>query len=263
MRSFAVLVLAAALLVPRTGFSQASGPPADSRVVAQQAKAAFDAGDFPTAARLLEQAYRLKPWPVYLYNLGRTYQQAGNSEQAVAAYERYLEAEPRSADAGAVRESIRQLKERLERDRQLEDAAQAARERFERESTERKHAQEQMELARLEALKASTRGRRKASPLPWVTVGVGLGGVAAGAVFGALATSAHGAAVSDASVTQSQLDQSSARRLALIANTLFVVGGAVAVVGTVWGIFDLRVALSPAGPRGAVLPGSLVLGGRF
>jgi hypothetical protein len=87
--------------------------------------------------------------------------------------------------------------------------------------------------------------------------------VAAGTVFGALATSAHGAAVSDASVTQSQLDQSSARRLALIANTLFVVGGAVAVIGTVWGIFDLRVALSPAAPRGAALPGSLVLGGRF
>jgi tetratricopeptide (TPR) repeat protein len=245
-------------------YAQATAPQGEARALAQQAKAAFDAGDFTTASKLLERAYGLKPWPVFLYNLGRTYQQAGSNLQAVSAYERYLSADPRSPDAGAVKESIRQLKEQIERDQTLAQAAQAANLRVARETEERQRAVVAMEQAQAEAREAAA--RHKASPWPWVVAGAGLGAIAAGSAFGALTSSAHGQAVADSSATQAASDQSSAATYALVANVLFIAGASVAAAGTVWGIFDLRVALaSPQSPgaHGRSLPTALVLGGTF
>jgi tetratricopeptide (TPR) repeat protein len=227
----------------------------DSRELSQRAKAAFDAGDFMTAAKLLEEAYASKPWPVLLYNLGRAYQQAGSKARAVEAYQRYLEREPSSPDAGAVRESIRQLQEQIDRDRDLEAQARAAKERA-------AHDAEEANRARAAAREANERAKHRPSPGPWITVGVGLGGVAAGLVFGALAVSAHSAAVADPAAPQAVSDQSSAQTDATVANVLFIAGGTIAVVGVVWGIFDLRLAFARRVQVG-VRPNGLSLGLAF
>jgi tetratricopeptide (TPR) repeat protein len=261
-RYFVLVLLCVALLVTGTAHAQSSPVEGDSRALAQQAKAAFDAGDFPRAAKLLEEAYAAKPWPVYLYNLGRTYQQAGNKPEAVHAYERYLTAEPHSPDAGAVRESVRQLKDEIYRDSLLEQQARADKERAAREALDAQRSKEAMERAQQEASDAAERARHKPSAWPWIVAGVGVSGVAAGVVLGVLSSSAHGAAVSDPTVTQTQSDQSTAQTYATAANVLFVSGAVVGVVGTVWGVFDLRLAFATRA-RVSFLPGSVVFGGAF
>jgi tetratricopeptide (TPR) repeat protein len=261
VKFFAALLLAF-LFMAAPARGQSAGPKVDSRALAQQAKLAFDAGDFVKAAKLLEEAYRIKPWSVYLYNLGRTYQQAGNKAQAVSAYERYLTAEPRSPDAGAVRESIRQLKDEIERDDELQHRATAAQDRAAEEALAATRAREAMERAEHDARGAEERARHRASPWPWIVSGVGLSGVAAGAVFGGLSASAHGRAVSDASASQAEADQSSAQTFAVTANVLLIAGAVVGVVGTVWGVFDLRVALASS-LHAHALPGSFVVAGSF
>ncbi|HEY1960658.1 MAG TPA: tetratricopeptide repeat protein [Polyangiaceae bacterium] len=209
----------------------------DPHALTQRAKVAFDSGDFGTAASLLERAYALKPWPVLLYNLGRAYQQAGRRAQAVDAYERYLRSEPTSADAGAVRESIRQLNDQIARDRELESQTAAARDRLAREAEDARRAREA-------AREANERARHKASAWPWIVTGTGVGAVAAGSVLGALALSTHASAVAEPSASKAESQQGTAQSFALAANVLFVAGSAIAVAGLVWGIVDVRLSLS-------------------
>ena len=44
-----------------------------ARVAAAAGKTAFDTGDFPTAIARYQQAWRLKPAPSLLFNLGQSY----------------------------------------------------------------------------------------------------------------------------------------------------------------------------------------------
>jgi tetratricopeptide (TPR) repeat protein len=251
-----IAALGFAFVVSLSSLAIAQGPArGDPHALSQAAKAAFDAGDFETAAKLLELAYANKPWPVLLYNLGRAYQQAGNKPKAVLAYERYLAAQPSSSDAGAVRESIRQLKEQIEREQTLERQA-------EQEVLERKRAVLDAAREKRAAEEAIELARHKPSAWPWVVTGVGLGAVGAGFVFGSLASSTHAAAVSDPSVTLSESDQSTAKTYALIANVAFVAGGAAAAVGAVWGVFDLRLAITRHAAA-AFVPGGVRVEGTF
>ena len=238
------LVLVFCALLALTSVAHAQTHPSEGHTLSEQAKSAFDRGDFVEAARLLEEAYRVKPWPVLLYNLARAYQQAGNKARAVDAYERYLAAEPTATDAGAVRESIRQLNEQIARDRELEQQATAAKESATAEADAKRRALEDAERARRAADEATERERHKPSALPWVTTAIGVGGIAVGFVFGGLANSAHASAVSDASVSTAQSDQASAQSFALAANVLFVAGGTITLIGVIWGVVDLRLSLS-------------------
>jgi tetratricopeptide (TPR) repeat protein len=254
-----LFLVCAALLTTVSAHAQTTPQSVDARALAQEAKTAFDAGDFATAARLLDQAYQAKPWPVFLYNLGRTHQQAGNKLEAVRAYERYLAAEPSSPDAGLVRESIRQLREQIDHDRALEQQALSAKQRAAQGALEAQLSKEAMERAQRDA---TERARHRPSAWPWVVTGAGVGGVTAGVVLGLLSRSAHGSAVSDVSAAQAQSDQSHAQSLAVAANVLFVAGAAVGVAGAVWGVFDLRLALGHDA-HVSLLPGALVARGAF
>jgi hypothetical protein len=88
--------------------------------------------------------------------------------------------------------------------------------------------------------------------------------VAAGVVFGALAASAHSAAVNDTAAVQAISDQSTAQTFAVVANVMFIAGGTLALVGVIWGIFDVRVALTHSASVHATLsPTGLALQGSF
>lgn len=68
-----------------------------SRQVSQlfaEGSAAFSRGDFPTAARAFEQAYRLQPTAEMAFNLARVYDRMGEVEGAIRHYEIVLRSQP-------------------------------------------------------------------------------------------------------------------------------------------------------------------------
>ena len=65
----------------------------DVAAIVTEASAAFDAGDFDGAIAAFERAYATKPDPRFLYNIGRIHEEAGQLDQAVVYYRRFV-AEP-------------------------------------------------------------------------------------------------------------------------------------------------------------------------
>jgi tetratricopeptide (TPR) repeat protein len=82
----------------------------------EAAQAAFDrgevayrAGNFKEAASAFEEAYKEKPMPDFLYNIGAAYQMAGDTKNAVKNYQLYLNNHPDAKDADKVRNAINKL----------------------------------------------------------------------------------------------------------------------------------------------------------
>jgi tetratricopeptide (TPR) repeat protein len=218
-----------------------------------QAKAAFDSGAFLEAAELLKQAHALKPSPALLYNLGRAYQQAGDRLKAIDAYEAYLAAQAHSADEGAVRNTVQQLRDELRHEEELRQRADAERARAEDEAAKKRGAELAADAARRASVVAERRARRTRS-LPWIIAGVGGAGLILGGVFGGLTLSRHSAAVSDPDASAAQSEQNQAKTFATVANVAFVTGGVLAAAGVVWGIVDVRAAARSGRVRASVGP---------
>jgi tetratricopeptide (TPR) repeat protein len=86
-------------------------PPDDPKAV--QARQHYEAGlghfnlrEFPQAIAEFEAGYRLKPDPVFLYNLGQAHRLADNPEQAVYFYRAYLRTSADVAHRAEVEERI-------------------------------------------------------------------------------------------------------------------------------------------------------------
>ena len=78
--------------------------------------AALEAGRYNDAVGDLEEAVRVEPTPLAVYNLGLAYRGVGRSADAVAAFERYLAAPERRATPAvltAVRQEVEGLRARL------------------------------------------------------------------------------------------------------------------------------------------------------
>jgi hypothetical protein len=69
----------------------------DPRALFREGQAAYDTGDYATAAQRWEQAYALDARPALQYNLAQAYERLGDLVRAAAAYQRYLEAAPPDA----------------------------------------------------------------------------------------------------------------------------------------------------------------------
>ncbi len=69
------------------------------------------AGDYEGGIASFEQAYALVPHPVVLYNIARAYADAGDYQQAIVYFEKYLETEP--IDRTEVEANIRLMQSRL------------------------------------------------------------------------------------------------------------------------------------------------------
>lgn len=99
-RAFALVALVSTLAL-------AAEPSAEDQARAASAagKVAFDAGDFTVAIARYQDAWRLKPVPGLLFNLGQSFRRSGNSTEALVAFRRYLETSP-SADQVASTEAL-------------------------------------------------------------------------------------------------------------------------------------------------------------
>jgi len=125
---------------------RAAGPaPAASSAKDEYARGItlYKAGNYVDAAQAFISAYKLKPKPVILFNIGQAYRKMGALDGALAYYQRFLrEASPadRAPLEADTKKYIAELEKELEDKRREEqartDAERAARERRARETAE-------------------------------------------------------------------------------------------------------------------------------
>jgi tetratricopeptide (TPR) repeat protein len=80
-----------------------------SQAAFDRGQAAFNAGRFQEAASAFSEAYEQKPFPQFLYNIGASYDKAGDTTRAVQNYQLYLSMMPDASDADKVRARIHKL----------------------------------------------------------------------------------------------------------------------------------------------------------
>ncbi len=76
------------------------------------AQQAYSSKDFHVAAAEFEQAFALTKDPVLLYNIGESYEHAGDGHKAVDSYRAYLKGQPTAPDAGEVKSRIARIEKR-------------------------------------------------------------------------------------------------------------------------------------------------------
>jgi tetratricopeptide (TPR) repeat protein len=233
----------------KTAPAAAQTPQARAADLFNKGAEAYRRGEFQQAVTLMQEAYSLDPQPVLLYNLARAHEGLGSIDAAIDTFTRYLEADPKAPDRGAIEQRIGTLKRQREERRALEKQRDAERTRADEEKAERerKQAEKPAEV-------------RKRSVLPYVVGGVGVAGLASGVVFGLMASSKHSSATSPSTSQQSAIDQQdTAKSFATISTVSFIVGGVLVAAGATWWVIDgknagkqgtgaapaLRVGLAP------------------
>jgi tetratricopeptide (TPR) repeat protein len=182
----------------------------DPKKVAKQytdaAIAAQDQGDYDQAVELYQKAYDLVPHPILVFNIGQAHRLAGRDEEALDAYKKYVELDPKGAKAKEAQGFIKEIEPRVIKARAAaEEAAKkqaeldAARKAAEEKAEAERKAREEAEAKR----KADAEKRKKAGggePAPksnkkmlgLIIGGSGLAVAAGGGVFGFLAMGAWG-----------------------------------------------------------------------
>lgn len=188
----------------------------------EESERLYDEGQYDRAAELLERAYSIDTDPILLYNLARSYEHMDDS-RAIETYRRYLEQSPDAPDRETIERRIVEL-----------ESAQAEPDQSEPRSDETTHQQE----GRSGNDDRPRQRRARALIPPLVVSGVGLLSVSTGLILGALSWSAHNDALADPIFMSAHESQESAENLALSANVLFGVGGALLVAGVIWGIVN-------------------------
>jgi len=223
--------------------------------------AAQNAGDYDQAVALYEKAYEQVPHPLMFFNIGQAQRLAGRDEEALAAYQRYLDEDPSGAKAKEVKGFVAEIQPRVEKARAAaaeadRKATDAEAKRLEAEanaaSAEQKRLDAEAARQKAEADAAAKRqepepvagpdgrGRRKLGLI------VGAGGVvvaAVGGVFGVLAIGAWGDAEdlcgadltcdSDADTAAANTLADDARLRGNLSTVIIGVGAAAAITGVV------------------------------
>lgn len=224
---------------------------------------AYRSGDFKAAVALLKEAYAIDPEPALLYNLARAYEGLGDVDLAIETYERYLKADPKAKDRGAIEQRVVTIK------REREEKAALAKQRDDerRRADEAARAASEAEAQRTrDAATVGDAPPRSRSVLPYVIMGAGVASLGVGTVFGVMASSKH----SDAETARTQQDaiatQDSAESSATISTVGLIAGGTLVAAGAVWWLLDTPRSTqrgSAGGPRVGLGPAFVTVGGAF
>jgi tetratricopeptide (TPR) repeat protein len=227
----------------------------------QQSVDSYRKGDFRTTIAQLNEAYALDPQPVLLYNLARAYEGVGDGDSAIDAYQRYLALDPKTRDRGAIEQKIATLQR--ERDERIALQKQSDADRQAAEA----QAAEAAKQKKSNAAAPPPQKPHRRSAWPYVVGGVGVAGLASGAVFGLLATSEHSTATKDAVQQTASDDQKKAQTYATVSSVTLIGGGVLLAVGATWWILDGssdgKSTRSSGQARLGVTPGGLIFEGTF
>lgn len=136
------LLLCVALASPALGESIE----AQAKRSALEGKKAFDTGDYATAIERYEAAYKLKPAPNLLFNLGQCHRKSGRFDEALSYFRRFLETNPPEAQAQATQKVIGEVEAQQAEAARVEAERRAAAEREAREAEAKAKAEEQARL---------------------------------------------------------------------------------------------------------------------
>lgn len=247
---FGVLTLSAALAAAPMSPAFAFAPPDDEDAgdggdeeldpnspdgLSARAVEAFEAKEYETAVDLFEKAFDADPNPNYLFNIGRVHEEAGNLRGAIERYEQFVKS------PGVDLESRKFANERLRVLREIvagEDEAAA----------------KQGGGGQAEGPSDPT-GPTDTGPTPddneakvakrnrivgFTLIGVGAGLLAGGGVAGGLALRKNGIFEDERSPEKAKEYQDEGQNLALTADVLYGVGGAVVVAGVVFAVIGSK-----------------------
>lgn len=196
----------------------------------QVAELRYDEGRFDEAIVLLREALELSDLCPFHYNLARALQEIGQWEASREEYLAFLECDEDPQLETRVQARIENL-ERLDQSRGSDEA----------QGPSPAESDTDVEAESEETLDGEPDDREaRRSPWPWVLVNTGVVSLIVGSVFGSLFL-AERALVNDP--TTAQIDAFQAhergRSYGIIAMTTLISGGAVALIGMIWGIVDL------------------------
>lgn len=220
-------------------------PEVTVETLTRDAVAAFQAKRYADAAALFERAYELSNKPNLLFNIGRVYEEAGELEQAVTYYQRFIK-QPRVA--------LETRKLALERLRVLEQLVEAAQleVRVPPPHPVPDEPDESDETVTEDGRNAAA--ARKPRPpryrrAGWALFGSGAGVAFVGAGFGGAAL-ARSAALDDAAGLDRRRELADqGRAFAIASDVLIATGTAVAVTGAILVAVSFRKARSTARTR--------------
>jgi tetratricopeptide (TPR) repeat protein len=279
MRLLALLVLVPLCSVAAPPKTPPSADQASKgTALAREADRLYKENRYKEAAQTLKQAYELDPTPVYLYNIARAWDQAGENEQALETYRQYVGLPSDTTTPELVKKAnlamdrLRTLVARNEADKKYQDAerkrleddkakAESRAEAEARAAREQKKAFEAKERAAQEA-QQSTLSTRKLTA--FIVGGVGVASLGTSLAFSLLANGSRNSFRQATTLADKQRFEAATRGQALATDITLVVGLAAAVTA---------VVLYPKGPepQGSVsvalipLPGGAAasLGGSF
>ncbi len=119
-----IFILSVAAAAPAKGKAKEPAPaakkeeaPADPAAKAKQifsrAQTLYSQARYQEAIASFEEAYLLKPHPVIFFNIGKCWEQLGETAKALRAYRDYLRLLPDAADKDTVSDAIANLERRL------------------------------------------------------------------------------------------------------------------------------------------------------
>jgi tetratricopeptide (TPR) repeat protein len=255
MRFLLILAIAFSCFVSTTGVHAQSAQSREARIA--EAKEAFAAGteayadgEFKSALGSFRRAYELTGSPDLLYNIATVSDRMRRDEEALDAYQGYLEARPESTDREHVESRIDVLRAAIQARRRAELDAEIE--------------------ARSAAIEAAARVKAERpltqhvgpGPGPWITIGVGSAAVVTGAILVGLGQrdqkSVESAAPgSSYSMVQEMADRGPRRTKAGVA--LMAVGGAGVIGGIIWQLTGGHEEAMPEvriGPTGISVKGT-------
>ena len=207
-------------------------------------------GEFETALASFRRAYELTGSPDLLYNIATVSDRMRRDEEALEAYEGYLEARPKSADREHVASRIDVLRLAIEGRRRAELNAEIE--------------------ARSAAIEAAARVKAERpltqhvgpGPGPWITIGVGSASIVTGAVLFGLGQRDQNSVEnaepgSSYSAVEEMADRGPRRTKAGVA--LMAVGGAGLIGGIIWQLTGGHEEAMPEvriGPTGILVKGT-------
>jgi len=234
-------VVALGLSLAALGAGPHAGGERRAADLAKSAEKLYLQAKYKEAAELLKKANELDPKPVFLYNIARALDQAGDLPASLDYYRQYVasaETDPTLVKRATL--SIERLRTLINRQEQQQAQSDAQRQKLEAETAvERQKAVD--EQKRLEAERVASEQRRKIesqrdidnyrASRTWSIVagGAGVLAVAGGVAFGVTALQAHDQFTSAGTEADKDAFKAMTQQRALLADASYGVGLALAV----------------------------------
>jgi tetratricopeptide (TPR) repeat protein len=264
------------LLCVASAFPVAAAPSATA--LAKEADRLYKAGNYAEAAAKLESAYAQEPTAVFLYNMARAYDQAGEERLALENYRKYVaqpskETQPellkranlnmdRLRISVANQEAADKLRE-AERQRLADEAAQA-KQRAEAEAAKGAAEREAFQARENQRVDSALQSRTRRKTIAFVSGGVAVAAAGTGLVFALLSNGSRQQFSGAQTLADKQRLESTTKTQALVADIGFVTAIAAAVTAVI--VFPKGTA-EPAPVSLDVVPSAggatVLIGGSF